>query len=253
MLIRAISPRPSLRRVRAPTTTDTIARILFVCAAVAYSGVVWEALAGYPLDPSRAYLSELAAENQPTSPIFRGLDALTGVLVLVAVALTRARWASAAASATVRWSAMLLGAFAALTVADSLVPLACAGSADATCAAADAAGTLGFAHQVHAVTSSSALAAATASAVLLALATGARGTTDDGALPARSVLRAGLRIGVVVFVTTTIGVSLLAVIGASTGTLPDGGGYLQRAQVVLLSVYIGAFPAVVGTVARGRG
>ncbi|MDF2560508.1 MULTISPECIES: DUF998 domain-containing protein [Microbacterium] len=238
--------------MRAPTPTDTIAHVLFVSAAIAYSGVMWEALAGYPLDPARAYLSELAAENQPTSAVFRSLDALTGVLVLIAMSLHRSRWISAAADVTARWSAMLLGAFAALTVADSLVPLACAGSADAACAAADAAGTLGLAHQVHAVTSSSALAAATASAVLLALATGRRRGASPRARPASRVLRLCLRGGVIVFVGTTVGVSLLAVLSASSGTLPDGGGYLQRAQVVLLSVYIAAFPAVMSTLARRR-
>lgn len=224
-----------------PARTDALTRAVFVIAALCYAGLPAEALAGFPLDVSRSYLSELSASDQPTSGVFRVFDATAGSLVLVGVfRLRRQRvddpWPLRAA---------LLGAagFGALTIADAAVPMACATSADAACAAADAAGTLGVAHQVHAVTSAGASTAVIVSAVLLVAATLRRPASPRG-------LTAVVRIGVAVLVVATAAVTVAAIVATTTGTLPAGGGYLQRAQVLLLSGYLAALPVTTAALRR---
>ena len=65
----------------------TAAQVLLTLAGVLYLGVVVEAAAGWPLDPARSYLSELAALDQATSPLFRSTDVAAGTLVVGGLAL----------------------------------------------------------------------------------------------------------------------------------------------------------------------
>lgn len=222
-------------RVRVRTgRRRTASWILLLSAAILYSGVPWEAAAGYPLDPSRSYLSELAAQDQPLGALFRSLDGLTGALVLVALALVAGR----PLSRLVRASAVALAAFAALTILDALSPMACATSADARCAEADAANALGLSHHLHAVSSAGALAAVAVSAVLLVIAA----ARDREA--ASAVARGALVTVVAMLVAVTLIITLLAMLSAGDGRLIDGGGLVQRVQVLLVSAYLVSFGAV---------
>ena len=64
-----------------------VAQALLTLAGVLYAGVVLEAVVGWPLDPARSYLSELAALDQPTSGLFRSTDLVAGVLVVTGLVL----------------------------------------------------------------------------------------------------------------------------------------------------------------------
>jgi len=213
----------------------TAFRVLLLIAAITYSGLPWEAAAGFPLDPSRSYLSELAAQDQPYGLIFRTLDGLTGVLVLVAFAL-----GSRVPSYTgfARGSAIAIAAFAALTIIDASSPMACATSTSLRCAAADAANALGLSHQIHTVSSAGALAAVVVSAVLLAVAL-VRDRTRSSDTERRVLFAiAGMLIVVTVLVT------VLAMLSTDDGRLVDGGGFVQRAQVLLVSAYLVSFGGI---------
>jgi hypothetical protein len=231
--------------------------ILMAVAAVLYLGVPAEALLGFPLDPTRAYLSELAAVDQPTSGLFRALDFLAGgMVVLGSLLLLCEREVSLHRSSIV--AVIGLAGFGAGTVADVVFPMACAPSADARCAAADAAGTLGTTHVVHTISSATALAAACLTAVVLIVIV-ARATGSQGARrgPARSGHRAMVIVVVAVLViTSSVAVSLLAVLGNADGGLPAGGGVAQRLQTVTIAALLAGAPHWLRTqesnVGRGR-
>jgi hypothetical protein len=227
--------------------------ILMAVAAVLYLGVPAEALLGFPLDPTRAYLSELAAVDQPTSGLFRALDFLAGgMVVLGSLLLLCEREVSLHRSSIV--AVIGLAGFGAGTVADVVFPMACAPSADARCAAADAAGTLGTTHVVHTISSATALAAACLTAVVLIVIV-ARATGSQGAR--RSGHRAMVIVVVAVLViTSSVAVSLLAVLGNADGGLPAGGGVAQRLQTVTIAALLAGAPHWLRTqesnVGRGR-
>lgn len=209
-----------------------MARTLLVIAAIMYSGLPWEAAVGFPLDPSRSYLSELAARDQPSASLFRLLDASAGVLILVALLVepTRAR-----ARSLFTASAYALGLFAAFTIIDASSPMACATSASIACARADAANTLGAAHEIHTFSSAGALAAVLSSAVLLALAVVRE-------RPRRRPHERWVCVGVAAALfSATVLVTVLAMCSTEGGRLVDGGGVAQRAQVILISAHLVCF------------
>lgn len=206
-------------------------RMLLLMAAVTYAGVPWEALAGFPLDPVTSYLSELGAQDQRLSLVFRALDLTTGLLVAVAVAIGMRTMAR---SALVRAAAWALGAFAVLTVVDSLNPMACATSVSAACARADAANTLGISHQLHTVSSASAMAAVLVSLVLFAAALRRTDALTERTRRAIWTLLAALAV-------VTVVVAVWALASTSEGQLLAGGGIAQRIQVLLVSGYLGVF------------
>jgi len=210
---------------------------LLVIAAITYSGLPWEAVAGFPLDPARSYLSELAAQDQPAGLIFRALDGLTGVLVLIALALGSRM---PRCTGLTKGSAFALAAFAALTIVDASSPMACATSSSVRCAAADAANALGLPHQIHTVSSAGALAAAVVSAVLLVIA-----VVRDRAR--RRAVERGVLVAIVgMLIGTTVLVTVLAMLSTADGRLVDGGGIVQRAQVLVVSAYLVAFGIIAG-------
>ena len=205
---------------------------MFCIAALLYSGVPWEAAAGFPLDPSRSYLSELAAADQPTSLLFRALDAGTGVLLLGALSFADR---TAIPPRPARAAGFALAVFALLTIADALSPMACATSASRECAAADAAQTLGWSHQLHTLSSAGALVAAIVSAVLFACAAARERTL------VRPLARRALWSISAALVLVSLIVSVLALLSAGEGALVDGGGFVQRAQVLLVSAYLAGY------------
>lgn len=207
------------------------AQVLLALAGILYLGVVVEAAAGWPLDPARSYLSELAALDQATSPLFRSTDVAAGALVLVGLALlgaayARARRAGEPAATLVQmvtfWAFV---AFGLATVADALLPLDCALSVG-DCAAREEAGELSLAHDAHTFSSvASGVSSFVASAGVVWLARARRRTLLG--FSARLAGSLGPFLGIV---TGTIGLF--------GSPLPVGTGIVQRVQIVAFSVVL---------------
>jgi hypothetical protein len=125
-------------------------RNLMLVAGVLYCSLLLEVAAGFPLDVRYSFLSELGARDQATSPYARSMDLATGVLLLVAVLLTRP-----AARGQRELSGLLISTavFGLGTLFDSFSPMDCAPSAGAACRAAEANGQAGAPLVLHEVTS----------------------------------------------------------------------------------------------------
>lgn len=185
--------------MRRPGRGDRLVAALLGCAAVVYAAWVLDLLLEIgDLDPVTSYVSELSVTGRPASRWWRGVDALAGTLVALAAGLAlvarRRRpedpvgptgTAPGAAGDGVvgvgetrrparpvgrwwpllGWSALLV--FGVATVLDAANPLSCAATADAACAAREAAGEVPLSHRVHTVTSTLAGAALLAAVVAL--------------------------------------------------------------------------------------
>ncbi|MFF3066510.1 DUF998 domain-containing protein [Oerskovia sp. NPDC057915] len=223
--------RPQTARTEPASRLVTVAQVLLTLAGILYVGVVLEAAAGWPLDPARSYLSELAALDQPTSALFRGTDLASGALVVAGLTVLgvahRRRRATGrpAASLVQRVTFWALVAFGLATMADALLPLDCALSVG-SCAAREEAGHLSAAHHAHTFSSvASGISSFVASAGIVWLAR-ARRRTPLG-------------------VSARLAGSLGPVLGIVTGTigmfgspLPLGTGIAQRVQIVAFSVVL---------------
>lgn len=106
-----------------------LARAALVLAALAYSSWVVEILTGSPLPVHRSFASELAALDRPAATTVRLMDAVSGALVLAALALGR----RLVRSRRQRWIALGLLAFGVGTVADAAFPMSCAPSLEPGC------------------------------------------------------------------------------------------------------------------------
>ncbi|WP_051865321.1 alpha/beta fold hydrolase [Streptosporangium roseum] len=141
-----------------------IAACGFAVAGLCYSAWLPAQFLNPGIGGPDAYVSELAAADQPWSWLVRAADVIAGIACLAAVALVPderpGRWGA------LGWLGLaLLGG---MTVLDSgLFPLDCAALSDPVCAAAEAAGRVSPSHRIHTVTS--ALASAGAMVSLLAL------------------------------------------------------------------------------------
>ncbi|WP_433255190.1 alpha/beta fold hydrolase [Streptosporangium sp. CA-135522] len=150
--------------MRARRRLTRIAACAFAVAALGYSAWAPAQFLNSGIGRSGAYISELAAADQPWSWLVRGADVAAGIACLVAVALVPderpGRWGAAG------WLGLaLLGG---MTVLDSgLFPLDCAAVSDLSCAAAEAAGRVSPAHRIHTVTSALAATGAVLSLVAL--------------------------------------------------------------------------------------
>ncbi len=201
-----------------------VAGWLLLLGAIAYTGVPWEAMLGFPLDPAVAFQSELAASDQPTRVIFALSDGFAGVAAVVAAGLL---WWGRSPADT-RWARLApipVLLFGIGTIADVLSPLPCAPSVDAGCAAADGAASAGTAHSVTSLIATSALIAL---AVLLAgLLIGWR--------------RRGGRVSfawwlpVLLYAATSLVTAGLS-IADNLGAEPTGLGWWQRAQTAAASL-----------------
>ncbi len=91
---------------------------------------------------------------------------------------------------------------------------------------------LGIAHQIHVVTSVTALAGVTVSAVLVCASLRRQET--------RAVRR--VRVSILVATAAVVGTALVvtaaAIVDQLAGGLPEGAGYVQRAQTVAISAYL---------------
>lgn len=232
-----------------------VAGVLLVVAAVAYSGLPFEAAAGFPLDPMTAYLSELAARDQPSRPLFTVVDTVAGsAATLAAILLLRAHVVVRSHRST--WTPwiptmlVLLLVFGVATVADVLNPMACAPSADVGCARAERSWELGTTHVVHLGTSGLATVAAVGVCVsLLVLLTRSRRH-----LP-------GARWWDVAPLSALVLSAVVAVIAVSDtfGVRPPAVGWWQRGQIIAFCVTVACivptlrrFPATPGAAVRTK-
>ena len=205
-------------------TRSTAAGWLLLLAAIAYTGVPWEALVGFPLDPAQAFQSELAAVDQPTRLLFALTDGIAGVLAVVAAVLL---WWGRRGSRTrlERLVPIPIALFGIGTVADVLSPLPCAPSVDAGCAEADGLASAGTAHSITSLIATTALILLALVIVGLLIGTRRR--------PGR--VAPGWWIAPVLYALTSLGSAAWSVadnLGADTW----GAGWWQRAQTVSASL-----------------
>ncbi|MFE1770333.1 DUF998 domain-containing protein [Streptomyces sp. NPDC059008] len=103
----------------------------FAVSAVLYNSWLLEFALSTGLDPRHSYVSELYAADQPFRPLFGGIESVCAVLVVVGALLAYGSahdgWARCG------WLALL--GFGVSSVADVLLPMRCAPSAEPACAA----------------------------------------------------------------------------------------------------------------------
>ena len=203
-------------------------RNILVAAGVLYCSLLLELAAGFPLDVHRSFLSDLAAQDQPTSPYARAMDLGTGVLLLIVVALGRH-------AARMHWdlAGLLIGTaiFAVGTMSDALAPIDCAASLSAACAAAENSGQDGATLLLHEVTSGVAGFGSFAMAFFVVHVLSRSGW---GGLWGRLV--AVLCVGVA---ASEIWLGIVTGINALHGDVAYGPGILQRVSVLLICLMLG--------------
>ena len=207
----------------------TAAATLLALGALAYTTWVLEVVLTTGLAPTRTYVSELAARNQPYGTLFRTTDLVAGVLVWAGGLLaflrltTRARWA------LVGWAGLVL--FGTATAVDSRLPLSCAPTADAACAARERAGLVPAAHSAHTVSSTVALCG-----ILVAMAAL---TLTARRYASRSVLaRSGPALVALELAATAW--TLAAITALAAGQDGWALGVAQRLQVGVIAVWLAA-------------
>ena len=224
-----------MRSAVAPTASlaDRMIAAATVLAGVVYSAFLATPLLGTRLDPARSYVSELAALDQPHAAVFRIVDAVVGLVVVIAAAHVT----HGARVAAVRWAGVALGLFGVATLLDVAAPMSCAPSADAACAAAESSRSV-LAFGVHEVSSFVANLAAIVAVVLLAAARSRGRTARQPASAFEGGLLVGLPLvvlpGLLVVLEETVGLGLDPVVG-----------YVQRVQVLALSGVLVAIGLVV--------
>ncbi|MFI9061744.1 DUF998 domain-containing protein [Streptomyces sp. NPDC053429] len=192
-----------------------------------YAAWVLEVVLTTGLDPVETYVSELAAQDQPLGGLFRATDFTAGLLVfcgglLALVRLARLPWT------VVGWAGVTL--FGAATAADAWLPLSCAPTVDPECASRETAGLVPATHQVHAVSSSLAMAGALTAMVALTVA--ARRYRRLAPLA-----RYGPALLALELLATCWTLSAIALFTAGRGTWALGAG--QRLQVLLVAFWLG--------------
>ncbi|WP_413756893.1 DUF998 domain-containing protein [Streptomyces sp. MMBL 11-3] len=211
-----------------PRTATTATAALLALAALTYSAWTLEAVLDTGLHPARAYVSELAATDQPYGTLFRTTDLAAGLLVCAAV-LTAPRTAVREGPGTRAARAGLL-LFGAATALDSRLPLSCAPTTDPACAAREAAGLVPPAHTAHTVSSTLALCG-----VLVAMAALTR--TARRHTPASPSTRAAL-VTLLVLELAATAWTLAAIAALEAGHPGWGLGTAQRLQVGVVAVWL---------------
>ncbi|MER7580895.1 DUF998 domain-containing protein [Kitasatospora sp. NPDC097691] len=246
------SPQPGHRTAR------TAVAALLLLSAVAYTAWVLEVVLSTGLDPVQAYISELAAEDQPLGGLFRATDLAAGLCLLAAAGTAlasglargtvdgeeagRARGSRRRRWALVGWSA--LAVFGAATVADSRLPLSCSPTSDEMCAARETAGLVPATHTAHAVTSSLAMLGALTALVSLTVAARRYGWWPP-------VRRIGPWLLGAELLATGWSLAAIAAFQAGRGTWALGAG--QRLQVLLVALWLAVLAVGVARSARRDG
>lgn len=206
------SSRPRTPAYRGATRV-WLARAALILAGATYLVLYVEAIAGFPLDPVRSYLSELAAADQSTSVATRSLDGVAACLIILGLLpLRHQRRAGLIAAAG-------LAVLAAATLAETFLPLDCAVSVP-ECAAREVSGHVSTAHDAHTVSS----AVAGVGTVMSALGTWAVWRMR----PHRH-----LRTSAIAVSAATVVMILLVAVGEIISTYPWG--IAQRIQIAATS------------------
>src|SRR4051812_25761490 len=205
--------------LRRTTVTGT------VLGMVLYSNWLLEFAVNITLPDPDAFISELAAADQPYSAWFRGLDLAAAGCLAAAAAAGIAR--STGALAKLGW--WMLAAFAAATVLDSSIwSLVCAPHSDSLCAAREAASAVPLGHRLHTLSSIAAIVAAFGSLIPFALAD-VVGQTPG---PVR-------RLGQVVLAALSAATVWTVIAVAIDDTGRDGDvGLAQRAQLLAVAAWL---------------
>ncbi|MFG2646609.1 DUF998 domain-containing protein [Streptomyces sp. NPDC048436] len=214
-------PRPGTGRPAAVSA-------LLALGAFAYSAWLIEPFLGTGLSPVSSYVSELAAQDQPFGTLFRTTDLTAGLLVLTA-AVSALLWLPRRWATNAGWAGLAL--FGAATAVDSRLPMSCAPTADAGCAARERAGLVPATHAAHVVSSSVAVTGALVGVVVLTLA-----ARRCGVLPSLAGTLA-LFLVLLELAATTWTLAAIAAFDAGQGTWGMGIG--QRLQVLLIAVWVG--------------
>lgn len=207
-----------------PPVLHRVAGWLLLLGGLAYTGVPWEALVGFPLDPAEAFQSELAAVDQPTRLLFALTDGFAGVAAVAAAALL---WWGRARPGTVleRLLPVPVLLFGVGTVADVLSPLPCAPSVDPGCAEADGLASAGTAHSLTSLVATTALVLLAAGLAGLLIGLRRRGVAVPRAWWLPVLLYAGTSL-----------VSAALSVADNLGAHPAGVGWWQRAQTAAASL-----------------
>ena len=220
--------------------TDAVVGALTVVAGLAYSLFLLTPVLGRDPRPGDSFVSELAATDQPTSAVFRVVDGVVGlVLVLVGIHL-----AIRTHRVSPRWAGASLALFGVATLLDAVMPMTCAPSADPVCAAEEAGRSVtsfGL-HEVTSVVGQPRCDRRDLPARRRAVppsATGRPQHAGGAGVPGRPDGRRWPP-GCVVVLNETVGSGLEPVVG-----------YVQRVQVLALSVVIVTLGLV--TLGRARG
>lgn len=201
------------------------ATALYVVGAVLFLGLPWEAAHGFPLDPARSYLSELAALDQPTSATFRWIDGVAGLLVVLASVLVAVRARSMARWARIVPSCLALAGLG--IVADVLWPMTCSPSTSSSCAAASH-GLNDVLHVIASVVTNACVTVAAFAILWIALR-----SLD---VPPRA--RAVAVVVVTVLLLVLMGASGVLAACAGDGPMAAPGGLVQRVQVIMFSALL---------------
>ncbi|MFH8987206.1 DUF998 domain-containing protein [Streptomyces sp. NPDC017940] len=224
--------------------------VLLTLGALSYTTWTLEAFLPTGLSPLRTYVSELAAEDQPYGTFFRTLDLAAGILVC-AGAVGGLVWLRPRAAVRGRvllavggWAAVAV--FGAATAADSRLPLSCAPTADAACAARERAGAVPFTHAAHAVSSSVAVAGALVGMVLLTVVVHRSG--DLAGVRFRGLLRTLIGVELIATGWTLAAVAAFDSGYGTSGHGPSGHGpsvldtwglgVAQRIQLLTIAVWL---------------
>ncbi|MCX4685668.1 DUF998 domain-containing protein [Kitasatospora purpeofusca] len=221
---------------------------MLLLSAVAYTAWVLEVVLSTGLDPVQAYISELAAEDQPLGGLFRATDLVAGLAVLAAALLALSAFhlrrpappAAGGSRGRRPWAAggwAALAVFGAATAADSRLPLSCAPTSDEMCAARETAGLVPATHTAHAVTSSLAMLGALGG--LTALTVAARRYHRWPPVARYGPWLLGAEV-----LATGWSLSAIAAFEAGHGTWALGAG--QRLQVLLVALWLALLAAAVG-------
>lgn len=206
------------------------ARLIVIGGAVLYSTWLIASLLGSELSPLTSFVSEVGASGQPYAKLFRATDLLSGTALVVAGALA---WRAARpAPWTARGALIGVLILGAATMCDALMPLSCTPTADAACAAREAAGLVPFTHVGHAVSSGIAGFGGVVAVLGWALWRGSEGADGRTPLPrrfdgARLALGAGLA-----FLLATAW-TLAAMLEPALYL-----GLAQRAQIIALTLWL---------------
>ena len=196
-----------------------------VLGMVLYSNWLLEFAINSTLSDPDAFISELAAADQPYAAWFRGLDLAAAGCLAAAAAAGIAR--PTGALAKLGW--WMLAVFAAATVLDSSIwSLVCAPHSDALCRFREAAGTVPLGHRLHTLSSIAAMVAAFCSLIPFVIA--------DGVGHAPEPVR---RLGRVVLAALSAATVWTVIAVAIDDTGRDGDvGLAQRAQLLAVAGWL---------------